>query len=333
MIASAIVKGTSRIRANVCANKRLAAASGADQQDVGFSHFNIAARPLSMIQKLVVVVYRDRQHTLGRRLTDHIIVQHPSQISLGHYLVQRKNAEFNTLIADEHSRTRDQLTPRWLFPQKLMTLTECACNRVLVKRSIHPGAVLDDFIDVTPVFCLFRAHEILTIKRLFNRLYYLPGMTYIDIIQAILQLLYLCRVNHDIDGLAPISAALYYPAVGQKTLKGIKMSENSKFSTRLGLDIGTNSIGWWLYRTDGNCITEVIDGGVRIFSDGRKSGPPAKISPIGNVNEATVRQLYRAETIIIYLAQREKETPPRRTTFRFGAIKCLLTTRPQVLYH
>ncbi|WP_300516329.1 type II CRISPR RNA-guided endonuclease Cas9 [Aliiroseovarius sp.] len=43
---------------------------------------------------------------------------------------------------------------------------------------------------------------------------------------------------------------------------------------RLGLDIGTNSIGWWLYATDGERITDVIDGGVRIFSDGRdpKSG-------------------------------------------------------------
>ena len=43
---------------------------------------------------------------------------------------------------------------------------------------------------------------------------------------------------------------------------------------RLGLDIGTNSIGWWLYDTDGERITGVIDGGVRIFSDGRdpKSG-------------------------------------------------------------
>lgn len=47
---------------------------------------------------------------------------------------------------------------------------------------------------------------------------------------------------------------------------------------RLGLDIGTNSIGWWLYETDGKdtaaTITRVIDGGVRIFSDGRdpKSG-------------------------------------------------------------
>ena len=44
--------------------------------------------------------------------------------------------------------------------------------------------------------------------------------------------------------------------------------------TRLGLDIGTNSIGWWLYQTDGENIVDNIEGGVRIFSDGRdaKSG-------------------------------------------------------------
>ena len=43
---------------------------------------------------------------------------------------------------------------------------------------------------------------------------------------------------------------------------------------RLGLDIGTNSIGWWLYATHDDVITGVLDGGVRIFSDGRdaKSG-------------------------------------------------------------
>ena len=45
---------------------------------------------------------------------------------------------------------------------------------------------------------------------------------------------------------------------------------------RLGLDIGTNSIGWWLYGTKGGRITEVIDGGVRIFSDGRD--PKSKAS-------------------------------------------------------
>ncbi|PID36242.1 MAG: type II CRISPR RNA-guided endonuclease Cas9 [Rhodobacterales bacterium] len=46
--------------------------------------------------------------------------------------------------------------------------------------------------------------------------------------------------------------------------------------TRLGLDIGTNSIGWWLYATDGGEIAGVLDGGVRIFSDGRD--PKSKAS-------------------------------------------------------
>lgn len=45
---------------------------------------------------------------------------------------------------------------------------------------------------------------------------------------------------------------------------------------RLGLDIGTNSIGWWLYGTDKGRVSEVIDGGVRIFSDGRD--PKSKAS-------------------------------------------------------
>lgn len=45
---------------------------------------------------------------------------------------------------------------------------------------------------------------------------------------------------------------------------------------RLGLDIGTNSIGWWLYATSGKEIARVIDGGVRIFSDGRD--PKSKAS-------------------------------------------------------
>ena len=45
---------------------------------------------------------------------------------------------------------------------------------------------------------------------------------------------------------------------------------------RLGLDIGTSSVGWFLYKTSNSNITEVVDGGVRIFSDGRD--PKSKFS-------------------------------------------------------
>lgn len=32
---------------------------------------------------------------------------------------------------------------------------------------------------------------------------------------------------------------------------------------RLGLDIGTNSIGWWLYESQDGVIADVMDGGDR----------------------------------------------------------------------
>lgn len=38
---------------------------------------------------------------------------------------------------------------------------------------------------------------------------------------------------------------------------------------RLGLDIGSTSIGWWLCHLKDGTIAEVVDGGVRLFSDGR----------------------------------------------------------------
>ena len=62
---------------------------------------------------------------------------------------------------------------------------------------------------------------------------------------------------------------------------------------RLGLDIGTNSIGWWLYETDGNeadaSIVSVIDGGVRIFSDGRDPKSGASLA----VDRRTARAMRR----------------------------------------
>ncbi len=47
---------------------------------------------------------------------------------------------------------------------------------------------------------------------------------------------------------------------------------------RLGLDIGTSSIGWWLYRLEKGKPVAVIDGGVRIFSDGRVAKTGASLA-------------------------------------------------------
>lgn len=47
---------------------------------------------------------------------------------------------------------------------------------------------------------------------------------------------------------------------------------------RLGLDIGTNSIGWWLYEMSDGQPVSVLDGGVRIFSDGRDAKTGASLA-------------------------------------------------------
>ena len=47
---------------------------------------------------------------------------------------------------------------------------------------------------------------------------------------------------------------------------------------RLGLDIGTNSIGWWLYEITNGQLIRVVDGGVRIFSDGRVAKTGASLA-------------------------------------------------------
>lgn len=43
------------------------------------------------------------------------------------------------------------------------------------------------------------------------------------------------------------------------------------FKWRLGLDLGTNSIGWSVFSLDNdNEILDLVDLGVRIFSDGQR---------------------------------------------------------------
>ncbi|MEM9230959.1 MAG: type II CRISPR RNA-guided endonuclease Cas9 [Pseudomonadota bacterium] len=61
---------------------------------------------------------------------------------------------------------------------------------------------------------------------------------------------------------------------------------------RLGLDIGTNSIGWYLYRLDGEKIIEAMDGGVRVFSTSDKG---AGRDPKSGASLAVDRRAARAQ--------------------------------------
>ena len=79
-----------------------------------------------------------------------------------------------------------------------------------------------------------------------------------------------------------------------------KMMDNFKW--RLGLDLGTNSIGWSVFSLDNdNEILDLVDLGVRIFSDGRdsKTNEPLSVS----------RRIARGQRKLIYRRKlRRKQT-------------------------
>src|SRR5262249_28537345 len=100
--------------------QRLAGAGRTDQQDVRFCELDIVVLGL-MIEPLVVIVDPDREHLLGVILTDHVIVEDLANL-LGSWnaiarlhqrgfilLADDVHAQFDTLVADEYSRTGDEL--------------------------------------------------------------------------------------------------------------------------------------------------------------------------------------------------------------------------------
>ena len=69
-----MAKGTFSTRARVWANRGLAAAGGAHEQDVALLELHVVAA--AEVDALVVVIYRHRQGHLGSLLADDILVQH-----------------------------------------------------------------------------------------------------------------------------------------------------------------------------------------------------------------------------------------------------------------
>ncbi len=74
---------------------------------------------------------------------------------------------------------------------------------------------------------------------------------------------------------------------------------------RLGLDIGTNSIGWAVLRKDNPENFSVLDIGVRLFSDGRE---PAKGGRIGDPKAVARRMARQMRRRIERIKRRQKAT-------------------------
>ena len=100
--------------------QRLAAAGRPDQQDVRLGELHVIVL-LGVVQPLVMVVDRHRQHTLGVILPDDVIVQHFADFRRRRHPVARLHqrgfvllandvhAQLDALIADKYGRTRDKL--------------------------------------------------------------------------------------------------------------------------------------------------------------------------------------------------------------------------------
>src|SRR6185437_9395279 len=93
----------------------LARARRPDEQDVRFRELHVAVLG-GVIEALVVIVDRDRQHALGLRLTDHIIVENLADFPGGWnsilalderglaFFADDVHAQFDAFIADEYGR-------------------------------------------------------------------------------------------------------------------------------------------------------------------------------------------------------------------------------------
>ena len=99
--------------------KRLARAGRPDQHDVGLGQFHVVVLR-RVVQTLVVIVHRDRQHLLGVGLADDIVIQHVADFLRRRHAIGRLleadlvlfaddvHAQFDALVANEHGRARDQ---------------------------------------------------------------------------------------------------------------------------------------------------------------------------------------------------------------------------------
>src|SRR5262249_17923394 len=100
--------------------QRLAGAGRADQQDVRLRELDVVVLGL-MVETLVVIVDRDREHLLGVILTDDIVVENFAYLLRGRNAVARLHeggfilladdvhAQLDALVADKYGRAGDEL--------------------------------------------------------------------------------------------------------------------------------------------------------------------------------------------------------------------------------
>jgi hypothetical protein len=124
-----MVNGTSRMRASVCASSVLPQPVGPISRMFDFA--SSTSLFFGVVQALVVVVDRDREHALGAALADHVVVQHVADFLRGRHPSGDFTSEdlFSSRMMSMHSSTHSSQmntvgpaislrTSCWLLPQK-----------------------------------------------------------------------------------------------------------------------------------------------------------------------------------------------------------------------
>src|SRR5215467_13524449 len=115
-----MVKGTSRMRASVCANSVLPEPVGPISRMLDFASSTVVVLGL-VVETLVVIMDRDREHLLSVILTDDIVVKNFAYLLRGRNAVARLHqrglvlladdvhAQFDAFVADKYGRAGDEL--------------------------------------------------------------------------------------------------------------------------------------------------------------------------------------------------------------------------------
>src|SRR5215469_11689432 len=115
-----MVKGTSRMRASVCANSVLPEPGRAHQQDVRLRELDVVVLGL-VVETFVVIMDSDREHLLGVLLANDVVVKNFAYLLGSRNAVARLHqrglvlladdvhAQLDALVADKYGRTGDEL--------------------------------------------------------------------------------------------------------------------------------------------------------------------------------------------------------------------------------
>ena len=204
----------------------LAAACGAEQQDVALGQLDVGLAAAHGLDALVVVVHGDGQRTLGLVLADDVVVQDAVDVTrLGQLLeIQRRRsrellvddlvAQVDALVADVHARAGDEL-----LHLPLRFAAEAAEQLVVaLGRSRHrappsakppssPGSpVGDDVVDDSVVLRFGRAHEVVALRVAPDLVDLLTGVVGDDLVQALAEVEDFACVDLDVGGLALVPA-------------------------------------------------------------------------------------------------------------------------------